>query len=150
MPRWNFLSQLKTHVNLALGLLLSVTLLGCGAGSNKLPTVEVSGVVTLDGERLDRALIIFDPIAGNPGPRAAGVIRNGEYFLEPNAGPVVGPMRVAIVSEIEDDTPAPNQLAKPYTPEKLPKQYNSQSILLVETSLDGPNNFDFDLRRSGR
>jgi|GEM_PF-2036271 len=133
-----------------LGLLLCATISGCGAGSGKPQTVEVSGVVTLNGQRLDRALIFFDPVEGNSGPRAAGMIRNGEYFLEPEIGPVVGPLRVAIVSETEDDTPAPNELAKRYAKEKIPQQYNARSVLTVEATLDGPNNFDFDLRNSRR
>lgn len=131
-------------------MLVCTILAGCGFGTKKVQTVEVSGLVTLDEKPLDRALIFFDPIEGKSGPRAAGIIRNGEYFLEPDTGPVVGPLRVAIVSETEDETPAPNELAKRYTPEKIPKQYNSQSILTVETTLDGPNHFDFDLRNPRR
>ncbi len=133
-----------------LGLLLCAAVTGCGTGSGQPPTVEVSGVVTLNGQRLDRALIFFDPVQGKFGPRAAGVIRNGEYFLEPDIGPVAGPLRVAIVSEAEDDTPAPNQLAKRYARETIPQQYNSRSILTVEATVEGPNNFDFDLRNPRR
>ncbi len=133
-----------------LSLGLCATLSGCGFGSGQPQTVEVSGLVTLDGRPLDRALIMFDPVDGNTGPRAAGVIRNGEYFLDPDIGPVVGPLRVAIVSEADDETPAPNELAKRYAPEKIPRQYNSQSTLMVETTLDGPNHFDFDLRHQRR
>lgn len=147
------IKNLLTHRALPtwlLSLSLCVTLSGCGFGTRKLQTVEVSGLVTLDGKPLDRALILFDPVEGQSGPRSAGVIRNGEYFLEPDAGPVVGPLRVAIVSETEDETPAPNELAKRYARETIPRQYNAQSILTVETTLDGPNHFDFDLRNSPR
>ena len=132
------------------GLLLVTIVSGCGTSTGKLQKVEISGLVTLDGQRLDRALILFDPIDGNTGPRAAGVIRNGEYLLDPDIGPVAGPLRVAIVSESEDDTPALNELAKRYTPEKIPHQYNSRSILAVEATVDGPNHFDFDLRNPRR
>ncbi len=131
-------------------LLLITIVSGCGTSTSKLQKVEISGPVTLDGQRLDRALILFDPIDGNSGPRAAGVIRNGEYLLEPDIGPVAGPLRVAIVSESEDDTPALNELAKRYTPEKIPHQYNTRSILTVEATIDGPNHFDFDLRNPRR
>ncbi|MDB5334596.1 MAG: hypothetical protein JWN70_215 [Planctomycetaceae bacterium] len=146
MPPLKRANSYRNDSCFVLSLLFFTFLSGCGFGTKKLQTIEVSGLVTLDGKRLDRALIFFDPITGKSGPRVSGLIRNGEYFLEPDTGPVVGSLRVAIVSETADETPAPNEPAKRYAAEKIPKHYNSQSILVVETTLDGSNHFDFNLR----
>jgi hypothetical protein len=148
MPHFQYALVVPGRLSVVLGLVLCTAVCGCSSG--KPQTVEVSGLVTIEGKPLDRALIFFDATGDNQGPRAAGVIRNGEYFLEPDQGPVAGPLRVAIVSETEDDTPAPNQLAKRYPREKIPAQYNARSILTVEATADGPNIFDFDLRNQRR
>lgn len=127
----------------ALGLVLSV---GCGGG----PTVPVSGTVTLDGEPLEGATVIFTP-QDDGRPSAARTDSEGRYeltFSRDARGALPGKHVVTISTYSGEDTDSDPEYAIPASPEKVPAKYNVNSEL-VETVEQGGNTIDFDLDSEG-
>lgn len=127
----------------ALGLAVTV---GCGGGE----TVPVSGTVTLDGEPLDGATIVFTPQEGGR-PSAARTDSNGYYNLvygRGAAGAVPGEHLVTISTYIEEDTDSDPEDALAGSAERVPARYNVNSEL-VENVEYGRNTIDFDLDSEG-
>jgi hypothetical protein len=82
---------------------LGATLLAL-AGCDGREFAEVEGVVTLNGQPLPDAEVVFlpDPERGNPGPRAGGYTDPCGYYRvhverPPKEGTVLGPHRVCII-----------------------------------------------------
>lgn len=120
--------------------LVLLTACGCSGGSTHPPTATVSGTVTLDGQPLENATLMFQPESGRP---STGVTdKEGRYTLEYMAG-VPGAtlgMHFVIIRTLvagEDGRP-------PVSPEKLPKKYHDETGLRVEVK-SGANTHDFDL-----
>jgi hypothetical protein len=125
---------------------------GCGAPDDGVGRREVSGMVTLDSQPLATGSIQFQPQAGNTGTivSGGGVIRSGRYQIPRATGLGPGKYKVSISSSGEppggggseppgDRTPPP--------PEKVPTTYNVVTPLTAEVKADGPNVFDFDLKK---
>lgn len=73
---------------------LLVSMVGCGRGNRP---VSAAGVVTLDGQPLVNACVMFSPVQG--GPSAAGATNaNGEFQLATtnDAGALRGEYRVSV------------------------------------------------------
>ncbi len=126
---------------------------GCG-GPDGPERVAVAGNVTLDGVALAKGSIRFVPQRPAAGPRAGGLIVDGRYKIERDHGPVVGTMRVEIWP---DDAELFRQVFAAHSRNRkrepadilanlIPVRYNDQSTLVVETTSEGPNRFDFDLK----
>lgn len=135
------------HPALAAGLsmTLAATLAGCGEGEVD-GRVEVSGVVTLDGQQLDEGHITLRPLGS--GPSVSGPVKGGEFHLPPSEGPAAGPY----VVEIDAVRPTGRMIESPdlyngelveETSNIIPLQYNRQSTLRVEVVAEGENRFDF-------
>lgn len=122
---------------LLLGMLL------CLAGCNKPehPDVgRVSGVVTLDGQPLAEATIMFQPAEGRAS--VATTDSAGKYsmtYLDGVPGAKLGTHTVIIRTEIPGEDGQP-----PIAKEKLPKRYHADSELTAEVQ-PGNNTFDFAL-----
>jgi hypothetical protein len=94
----------RVSFGFSLVLVCATGLIGCGTGESYVP---VSGLVTLNGEPLGDAKLIFEPI-GNEDGNAAGkpsygrTDLNGNYSLEcpiaQQAGAAVGEHRVRIIT----------------------------------------------------
>jgi len=131
------------------GFTLSATV-GCSAESDG--RTEVFGRVTLDGRPLESGSIVFIPVRPNKGPKASGPIRVGQYHIARAEGPRAGKLRVEIRAAIEVpyDLDDPRQHArhgrKPFPAQRIPPNFNNRSELAREATLDGPNQFDFDLK----
>jgi len=113
---------------------------GCGGPGRR----AVAGGVTLDGQPLDEAVILFVPLNGD-GRKTGGRIEAGRYELAKDVGLLPGRYRV----EVADDPPIdpsmrPDQV-KPQPRRKLPVVYSTSSPLAVEVTADGPVDFSFDL-----
>lgn len=82
-------------VVLVLGTIEAGGLIGCGQSGPKL--VPVSGVVTLDGQPLSDAGILFQPIGGGP-PASGTTDASGRFTLrtQNRPGAVLGEHRVSI------------------------------------------------------
>ena len=125
------------------------------AGCGKSDVVPVSGIVTLDGQPLAHATVVFEPDsdAKEPGPGSTGVTdENGKYTLQimtTNAsGARVGKHKVKITAyEGDGEAPSsdPNQAKNVFRKPRLPPEYNSQSTLTFEVPAKGSTTADFKL-----
>jgi len=118
----------RRDISLLCGALLVLAVLigaiGCGDGLN---LVEVSGTVTLDGQPLPQAKIVFRPRQGRP---SAGISAgNGQYTLrytDQKPGALPGEHAVSITT-LSDDGKDSVGAAK----EIVPARYNTRSTLKV-------------------
>jgi len=133
---------------------LSLLLAGC---SSEYQVASVSGRVTVDGKPVERAAVMFQPVAPpgnpNPGPGSYGISdADGRYTLKligkESAGAVVGKHKVRIENYTDpgdptDDRPRPR--AKPAIP--IPSKYNRiDSLLEFDVPSKGTEQADFDLK----
>lgn len=116
-------------------LVVAVAMTGCSK-SDRPPLGTVTGVVTLDGQPLADALVLFTPDA--PGRTSRGVTGvDGRYeltFLRDIVGANLGHHRVRITTVTDDNGGK----------ERLPKRYHAATKLeaMVEA---GENTIDFAL-----
>jgi hypothetical protein len=113
---------------------------GCGGPEH--PKVgRVSGVVTLDGQPLAEATVMFQPTEGRAS--IATTDSSGKYsliYLDGVPGAKLGAHQVIIRTEIPGEDGQP-----PIAKEKLPKKYHENTELTAEVK-PGANTFDFDLK----
>ena len=114
-------------------------LAGCGGPEH--PDVgRVTGVVTLDGQPLDKATVMFQPANGRAS--VATTDSAGKYslaYLDGVPGAILGTHKVIIRTEIPGEDGQP-----PIAKEKLPKKYHEQTELTAEVK-PGSNKVDFPL-----
>jgi hypothetical protein len=129
--------------------LVPITLLvGCG-GPYK--TVSVSGRVTLNGQPLANAAVLFQPVAtegGNaPGPGSTGVTdTDGRYTLslvgKGGKGAVIGKHKVRITRMAQD---ADSEDDRPKQVQRMPKQSKRDQQMEFEVPPGGTDSADFNL-----
>jgi len=134
-------------------LLLGFALvLGLGCGSGKF--APVSGTVTMNGQPLAGALVMFAPIAKegsiDAGPGSSGKTNEkGEYTLTSDTGrtgAVVGKHRVS-VSLMGPSTGTGDERRRPGTPvNQVPVRYNGKTELTYEVPAGGTGKADFTLK----
>jgi hypothetical protein len=110
---------------------------GCNDAGPK--TYPVTGTVTLDGQPLQEADIVFVPLDAALGPDA-GQIHDGSFAFRAKAG------RKRV--EIRTSRPFRINTAMGETTiwkNHLPARYSSQSVLQAEVSAQGDNNFTYHL-----
>jgi hypothetical protein len=114
-------------------------LAGCGGPEH--PDVgRVSGVVTLDGQPLAEATVMFQPENGRAS--IATTDSAGKYsllYLDGVPGAILGAHTVIIRTEIPGEDGQP-----PIAKEKLPKRYHDNTELTADVK-PGSNTFDFPL-----
>lgn len=122
---------------LALALLCS---LGCGKPAKH----AAQGTVTLDGEPLSEARILFVPTA--EGQKKTGcLVKNGTYRLLAEVGLLPGSYQVQIVDDppdVDPDLPAAEREPR----RLLPAVYATATPLQVEVDEQGAGDFDFELK----
>lgn len=127
VARWNF----------------AIVMLACvaGCGGPEHPEVgRVSGVVTLDGQPLSDATVMFQPANGRASQ--ATTDKAGKYsltYLDGVPGAMLGTHTVIIRTEIPGEDGQP-----PIAKEKLPKKYHEQTELTAEVKR-GSNTCNFEL-----
>lgn len=125
-------------------LLLSVSLSGCGS-SDSLPLSSVSGQVTLDGEPLAGAQVVFQPADEQGTYSTARTDQRGHYTLRYSRrqqGALQGLHKVSISTEVRD---AEDENGNSTTiPERVPAQYNRKSNLVKQVD-SGYNKIDLQL-----
>jgi hypothetical protein len=134
----------KTKTSAYLGLISSLLygfVCSCAAGCNDAgpKTYPVTGTVTLDGQPLQEADIVFVPLDAALGPDA-GQIRDGTFTFRAKAG------RKRV--EIRTSRPYRINTAMGETTiwkNHLPPRYSSQSTLQAEVRPEGDNNFTYQL-----
>jgi hypothetical protein len=135
---------------LALGISVMLWgLIGCGdTGPERAP---IKGKITVGGRPLPSGQILFVPIAPTVGPSASAAIKNGEYAMKKDAGPIIGTHRVEVEADlplgfaIDDDVAFAQRQGKPLPPNPIPKQFNRQSTLTFEIKAKIENDFSLDV-----
>lgn len=138
---------------------------GCGSGVKKPDWpegVEVSGVVKLDGDPVEMAIVRYIPEAETTGPGATGMTDSlGEYSLtfrdasgKIASGVIPGKYKVAISRMVKPDgsvwTPSPENNEGPMTTgarEQIPMKYSNpaQSTLRAVIGPKG-GTFNFEVK----
>ena len=123
----------------------------CGCSQTPYDVAEVSGRVTLDGQPLGDAVVMFQPTTSRAGQTALGpgshgtTDTEGRYALrliDPDReGAVVATHRVTITTAREVN---PDSESGEMTPEKVPARYRDGS-LTFDVPADGTSRADFEL-----
>lgn len=124
---------------------------GCNGRDDGPPRVAVDGEVTFRGRPVEKGSILFVPMGETQGPKTGAVIEGGRYRLSNDRGPVIGKLRVEIRAEqkldydITEPTESVKHIGEPMPRSEIPPEFNDRSRLVVETTPDGDNSFDFHL-----
>lgn len=138
-------SPLRNHnrhpaVGFLVAGLVVLAIAGCSSESSDLPAVApVTGTVTLNGEPLASAVVVFESQAGHTAFGHTDTA--GRYAIVAaggRRGAIIGPNRVRINSRT-DAPPGPGWK------DPIPARYNSATELSVEV-VAGDNTFDFPLK----
>lgn len=108
-------------------LLLCAATSGCGGD---LKVAPVSGKVTLDGEPLDKASVLFQPDKGGR-PSFAVTDQSGYYKLAYSMhenGAEVGPSTVKITTALMDANSDDDRVSAPRAKERVPARYTKEPV----------------------
>jgi hypothetical protein len=134
---------MSMHKALVAGITLLA--LGCGEGGSDLDLNEVSGTVTMDGQPLPDARVIFTPKGG--GRPAYGMTDDsGNYtlqFTSTGEGAQAGEYIVMISTFIGPEQDPDTGLMTEPVPEKVPQTYVRNSTL---TATVPSESYNFDLK----
>jgi hypothetical protein len=126
-----------------MGVLLLGGFSGCSDGGPS--RLEISGMVTLDGEPLDQGSIDFRDTAGEL-PTSGAMISAGVYHIPHEKGLLPGRYQVSIDSADPDgQTASPTEYSMSIPVSRIPLKYNGKSELTAEVSETSANRFDFAL-----
>jgi hypothetical protein len=134
-------------------LVASLSVLAAGCGGEPYQVAPVSGQVTLKGQPLPKATVVFQPVAeGNPNPGigSSGITdEQGRYTLkivgQDKKGAVVGKHKVLITRFHEQD---PND-DRPRYPRNPPPQRNREAPREFTVPPDGTDQANFELEPKG-
>lgn len=151
-------SQVNTGFSFAVFLpcvFVIASTLGCG--DSQFEYAPVSGKVTLDGEPVSGARVVFMPQASGDS-REAGPYSNGEtdeqgnfelssVATDPHDGAVVGNHRIVISTRKTHLDPDNRDIEIIDVPESIPRPYTNyqKTPLTFQVSTDGPNEAKFEL-----
>lgn len=127
--------------------------IGCGPAGQ--PLAPVAGLVTLDGEPLAGARVVFEPQStGSPRllPSFGRTDEEGRFTLamrDGSRGAAIAEHRVRISTEVREPDPSSLAGVVVVAKETLPKRYNDRSELVREITAEGDTACDFNLS-SGR
>jgi hypothetical protein len=132
------------HFLFALGTALALTVLvGCGARK-----AVVSGLVTLDGQPLDRGDMQFFPVAGDGQTSFAFIGPDGRYRAElsPTRTKVVIHLS-RVVKKVKEYENVPDSPLVEIREEVLPARYSDMNKTELHIdAVPGDNQVDFDLK----
>ncbi len=125
---------------------LMISALGCGpSGPERAP---IKGRITLGSAPLAAGQILFVPQAPTAGPTTSAAIKNGEYSLTKEQGPIVGTHRIEVEADlplgfpIDDDVAFAQRNGRPLPTNPVPRQYNRESTLTFEVKPKIENVFE--------
>lgn len=162
----------KNQISLKLSMMaLAFCCFGCSGGGTDVDLGKVSGVVTVDGNPITDAIVVFSPEKGNPSTGRTDASGNYELsYLGDAMGAIIGNHKVSIKTgkpvvaatdgeadlsnasiaaegDIEDATAGgTKRKRKPKKGEKdpIPAKYNAETKLTADVKA-GSNTFDFKL-----
>ncbi len=124
------------------GILPLAIFVGCGSSGPEL--APVSGRVTLDGDPVSSALVLFQPEASGS-PSYGATDRDGRYELgykRGQQGALIGWHSVRIEADNVISGPNGESMKRP---KLVPSRYKTQSELRREVVAGKHNTFDFEL-----
>ena len=136
-------------------LIFSILLIaGCADSSvdERGDRVAVSGKVTLDGQPLSRARIIFVSDQGKGKVKSSALIEDGAFSITKENGPLPGSARVEIHPELAELEEFEGERAGDETTfvdtkrVDIPAEYNFRSKLTADVGNEDSNAFTFDLK----
>ncbi|MBX3441415.1 MAG: hypothetical protein KF774_03340 [Planctomyces sp.] len=130
-----------------LSLCLAAACLASGCGGSDVVLTRVEGMVTLDGEPLSDAEVVYRP-KGRGRPSFGRTDEGGHYtlsYLEGQEGALAGAHTVTISTLIEPDSDSDDPVKQQGRPERVPAQYNVKTTLEEELNAGELNVKDFDL-----
>lgn len=123
-------------------------LTGCGGAQDDLPELSaVTGIITLDGQPLSGASVVFESQEEGRGISAAQTDEQGHYELMFGAGTYAGAkpgkhlVRIKTEKVTTDD--AGNETR---SKELLPPKYNYNTELVVTVTTEKTEGYDFELK----
>ena len=133
----------------AVALPVGSLLLAAGCGHSAPSHARVSGSVHVDGRPISGAVITFEPIEQTGGPKASAVILDGRYTIESASrlhggrylvriSMLPGELLTEIHSRVNDAFPPPGA--------EIASNYDSDSNLRCNLSIDQTNELDFEVR----
>lgn len=139
--------EMIRYTSLALVVLPLLFLVGCGPRSDR---QSVSGAVSLNGAPLDNGTIRFTSQGGATLQATGAMVQAGSYLIPAEKGLLPGIYHVEISSPDAKAKPIMAQAyaggpSIPVAPDRIPPEYNSKSDKTIEVTLDGDNEFDFDI-----
>jgi hypothetical protein len=143
------LARASRRAWLGRALLLGTLLYSAGCSSDS-DIGRVEGIVTLDGQPLPKATVVFIQGQGRP---AGGITdEEGRYVLnyaEGRKGALPGVNRVRITTA-QGPSETPDGQPVPAVPERIPTQFNTESTLEFEVVAGEVNVANFDLVSKGK
>ena len=129
-----------------IALLVIVLVSGCQRPPADQPELGiVTGTITLEGQPLNGANVLFQPASGRPS--IAATDEKGHYSLSYKLrvpGAKIGQHQVQVTTYRPNRDP--QDASSPEVPESLPARYNSQSELTADVK-PGQNEISFDLKK---
>ena len=127
------------------GLAFSLLLAGCGGGGSKGPVLaQVHGTVSLDGQPLPHARVVFQPSGENASPSIGETDDKGAFelaFTRRSKGALPGQHTVRITTAGVVSDPSGKETI---VLEKVPPRYNEKTELTYEVKPDA-NEFAIQL-----
>jgi hypothetical protein len=128
----------------------TLALCGSGCAGCRQAPQAIAGRVTLAGEPLDDAAILFVPTQTGRKKTGAPIV-DGKYMLPADVGLLPGTYRVEIVDNPPLDDPGAHRpqvasAAGDSPRRRVPYVYAHDSPLGIEVSAHGPATFDFELK----
>jgi hypothetical protein len=124
----------------SLVFLAGVVAIGCSPSNGR---IAVDGKVTLDGEPLSGASILFTSL-GEKKLASGAMVEKGEYQIPQAKGLLPGTYRVEL-SAPDTDAPPIMMGGSPTAPERIPAEYNADSKKTIEVTADGDHHFVFEI-----
>lgn len=122
----------------------SITNIGCAPTGPE--RVAIRGTVTLDGQPVENAAIVFTPTG--EGVAAIATISAGQFSLDSTSGPTIGTFDVRINphdAELDAVEADPSILAGANRRPRIPKAYQRNGTLSATVTSEADQEFDFAL-----
>lgn len=137
--------MLRTQLRSLVIITSATFIMGCGGGEEGPKLFPVTGTVTLDGEPVPDASILFkDPTGKNKSYFAS--VKDGAYSTKMEAGK----RKVLITANRQSKDKMVDNAAgtgkEPAMEQYLPAIYNEKSTLEIDVVSGGENQFPFDLK----
>lgn len=137
--------MLRTQLRSLIIITSATFIMGCGGSQEGPKLFPVAGTVTLDGEPVPDASILFkDPTGKNKSYFAS--VKDGAYSTKMEAGK----RKVLITANRQSKDKMVDNAAgtgkEPAMEQYLPAEYNENSTLEIDVVSGGENQFPFDLK----